>query len=54
MLKLNDWRCKKCHHEFEALVEDGRKPPCPACGSRSVEKQLPRSAHEKHSSWAVR
>jgi putative FmdB family regulatory protein len=39
-MPIFDYTCKKCHHAFETLVQGSAKPECPACGSRSLEKQL--------------
>ena len=44
--------CKKCHHEFEALVFPGEEAECPECRSHILEKRLSvpaRPAAEKSS-----
>lgn len=32
--------CKKCGHSAEMLVRAGESVACPACGSKTMEKQL--------------
>lgn len=39
-MPIFDYVCKRCHHQFETLVQGSAKPECPSCGSRSLEKQL--------------
>ncbi|HYM25493.1 MAG TPA: zinc ribbon domain-containing protein [Vicinamibacterales bacterium] len=39
-MPLFDFECRKCRHEFEALVRPGDEPSCPACGSRDLERLL--------------
>ena len=41
-MPLFDFQCRKCGHEFEALVRPTHSPPsCPECGGNDLEKQLP-------------
>ena len=41
-MPLFEFTCRKCGHAFEELLTaseaDAGKVPCPACGSRRVEK----------------
>jgi len=40
-MPLYDFRCKNCHHEFEALVRPGQPPvECPECHSQELERLL--------------
>jgi len=39
-MPIYEYTCRKCGHPFEVLVRGKEKPACPACGSRSLEKQL--------------
>jgi putative FmdB family regulatory protein len=39
-MPIYEYRCGKCHHEFEALVHAGTTPVCPACDSVSLRKRL--------------
>jgi putative FmdB family regulatory protein len=39
-MPLYDFECKKCGHEFEALVRTGNVPKCSSCGSEDLEKLL--------------
>jgi putative FmdB family regulatory protein len=39
-MPLYDYACKKCEHEFEALVFPGDEPECPECRSRQLERRL--------------
>ncbi len=39
-MKLYDFHCKGCGHDFEDLVRDVSDARCPACASSEVEKQL--------------
>ncbi len=40
LMPIYDYACKKCEHEFEALVQGRSKPDCPKCGSKSLEKLI--------------
>ena len=36
-----DYRCKKCGHQYEELVQAGDPlPKCPVCGSKKVVREL--------------
>jgi putative FmdB family regulatory protein len=37
---LFEYACRKCGHEFEALVIGTRKPACPKCKSEDLEKRV--------------
>jgi putative FmdB family regulatory protein len=39
-MPLFDYRCKKCGHQFEALVMGSTSPSCPSCQGKKLEKQL--------------
>lgn len=39
-MPLYEYRCLACEAEFECLVRDGVAPPCPSCGSQSLERLL--------------
>jgi putative FmdB family regulatory protein len=39
-MPIYEYRCKGCDHRFETLVQGKRKPECPGCGGRRLEKQL--------------
>jgi putative FmdB family regulatory protein len=39
-MPIFEYSCKRCEHEFEALVLNGRKPECPKCHSRELSPQL--------------
>ncbi len=41
-MPIYEYRCKKCNRAFEELVANSRVPvpPCPACGSKRVERML--------------
>jgi putative FmdB family regulatory protein len=37
---LFEYACKKCGHEFEALVIGAKTPACPKCKSEELEKRV--------------
>jgi putative FmdB family regulatory protein len=37
---LYEYECRKCGHQFEALVIGVRKPACPKCKSSDLEKRV--------------
>jgi putative FmdB family regulatory protein len=37
---LFEYECRKCGHEFEALVIGTRQPVCPKCKSEDLEKRV--------------
>ncbi len=39
-MPLFEYQCRKCGHEFEALVVGTRKPVCPKCKSEDLEKRV--------------
>ena len=40
-MPLYDYQCKKCGHEFEALIRTGDPAPtCTECGSGDLERLL--------------
>ena len=39
-MPLYDYHCKKCGHEFEALIRTGDTPACAECGSADLERLL--------------
>jgi putative FmdB family regulatory protein len=39
-MPLFEYRCTRCHHEFEALVRDGATPDCPECHAPKPERLL--------------
>ncbi len=36
MRKIRAFKCNECGKEFEQLVEDGCRPPCPDCKSQDI------------------
>jgi putative FmdB family regulatory protein len=36
---LFEYECRKCGHQFEALVVGSRKPACPKCKSEDLDKR---------------
>jgi putative FmdB family regulatory protein len=39
-MPLYEYACRKCDHEFEALVFAGDVVECPKCQARAVERRL--------------
>ena len=39
-MPIFEYACRECGHRFEKIVQGGKKPACPECGGRSLEKQL--------------
>jgi len=39
-MPIYEYRCRACDREFEVLVQGSRKPVCPACGGKKLEKKL--------------
>ena len=39
-MPLYEYACKKCEHEFEALVFRGEEAECPECQSHNLERRL--------------
>jgi putative FmdB family regulatory protein len=40
MMPLFEYECRKCGHQFEALVVASRTPTCPKCKSQDLEKRV--------------
>ena len=40
LMPLFEYKCRKCSHEFEALVVGSRRPVCPKCKSDDLEKKV--------------
>lgn len=39
-MPIYEYRCKQCDRRFETLIQGKRRPRCPGCGGRKLEKQL--------------
>jgi putative FmdB family regulatory protein len=39
-MPLFEYECRKCGHQFEALVIGTKKPACPKCKSEELEKRV--------------
>ena len=39
-MPIYDFQCRKCGHEFEAVVRPQDVPECPACHGRELERLL--------------
>jgi putative FmdB family regulatory protein len=39
-MPLFEYECRKCRHQFEALVVASRTPACPKCKSQDLEKRI--------------
>ena len=39
-MPIYEYKCRDCSHEYEALVLDGKTPPCPACKGQNIERLL--------------
>jgi putative FmdB family regulatory protein len=39
-MPIFEYVCRDCGHAFETIVTGTREPECPACRSRTLEKQL--------------
>lgn len=39
-MPLFEYDCRKCGHQFEALIVGMRKPACPKCKSDDLEKRV--------------
>ncbi len=39
-MPLFEYTCRKCGHQFEALVIGTRTPMCPKCQSQDLEKRV--------------
>ena len=43
-MPMFDFHCPQCQTDFEQLVRASTVPPCPQCGSTTVDKALSRIA----------
>jgi putative FmdB family regulatory protein len=50
-MPLFEYTCRKCGHEFEALVLGMRKPVCPKCKSEELEKKVSRVGVASGGGW---
>jgi putative FmdB family regulatory protein len=39
-MPIYEYGCRGCGREFEILVQGSRKPACPGCGGKSLDKKL--------------
>jgi putative FmdB family regulatory protein len=39
-MPIYEYRCRRCGHEFEALVRGSAAPGCPSCQSQDLERLL--------------
>ena len=39
-MPIFEYLCKECDNAFEKIVQGSKKPDCPSCGSKKLEKQL--------------
>jgi putative FmdB family regulatory protein len=39
-MPLFEYECRKCRHQFEALVVGSKAPACPKCKSQDLEKRV--------------
>ena len=39
-MPLFEYQCRKCGHQFEALVLNSRAPACTKCKSQDLEKRV--------------
>jgi putative FmdB family regulatory protein len=39
-MPIYEYQCKKCEHQFEALVRKSDVPACPSCGATHLERLL--------------
>ena len=51
-MPIFEYKCKDCGKKFEAIVIGSRKPECPSCQSKKLEKQLSTFAVRANSSPA--
>jgi putative FmdB family regulatory protein len=52
-MPLYAYACKKCDHQFEALVFDGDEVECPECHGKKLEKQWGVPARPRSESAAL-
>jgi putative FmdB family regulatory protein len=55
-MPLYDYSCRKCGHQFEALVRASTKPKCAKCGAEDLERlfSLPAVKSESTHDLAMR
>jgi putative FmdB family regulatory protein len=39
-MPIFEYICRECQHRFETLVTGSRRPECPSCHGRALDKQL--------------
>jgi putative FmdB family regulatory protein len=39
-MPIFEYVCRKCDHQFEAVVQGSQKASCPKCESRKLEQQI--------------
>jgi putative FmdB family regulatory protein len=39
-MPIFDYKCRKCGHQFEALVRHGQTASCPSCAAADLEQLL--------------
>jgi putative FmdB family regulatory protein len=39
-MPMYEYRCRRCGHEFEALVRNAVEPSCPSCSSGELERLI--------------
>lgn len=39
-MPIYEYVCRACNKKFEALVQGRKKPACPGCGGKKLDKQL--------------
>jgi putative FmdB family regulatory protein len=39
-MPLFEYECRKCGHQFEALVVASRTPACPKCKSQDLDRRI--------------
>lgn len=53
-MPIYEYRCKKCHHEFEVMqrMADDPLKDCPQCAEQSLEKLISHSSFQlKGTGW---
>ena len=51
-MRLSEYECLACRHQFEELTTDHETVACPVCMSQAVPV-IASPKHAKHSSWEV-
>ena len=52
-MPIFDFRCRDCDKTFELLVRGSSEPVCPACASKSLEKQVSLTAPQGQTAGVV-